>query len=217
MTDLLRSQTEGFRPVDAWSIPLEPHETDDAQAWAWGCFDAMSPAITLLKIRDAIVRRFGGVTWTGADGFLDDLRATSGASSGQSASDNADTVAGQDDDDVVASVDSRMNSVGNSVDDDVTAGNLSDQPGDPGDSPAGRPFPWTSLKGDREVVFGIDDKHLDFRLGIATLNDRVTVTTMFRLHNALGRLYWSVIRLFHPLIVLAMLRRVQVPERQPVV
>jgi len=167
MTDLLRSQTERYRPVDAWAAPLGPDETDDADVWAWACFDSMRPAIALLVIRDAIVRFFGGVTWTGPDGFITELRATTGGSAGRSA--------------------------------------------DLGDSSEGGRPPWISLRGDHEVVFGIDDKHLDFRLGIATLDDQVTVTTLFRLHNALGRAYWSVVQLFHPLIVRAMLRQVRVP------
>ncbi len=63
--------------------------------------------------------------------------------------------------------------------------------------------------GDDEVVLGIDDKHLDFRVGIRVTDASCTMTTTVTLHNALGRLYWLPVRWFHPLVVRAVLRRVR--------
>jgi hypothetical protein len=65
------------------------------------------------------------------------------------------------------------------------------------------------------VVTGMDDKHLDFRMAVVidpsgTDPRLVWVVTLVRVHNRLGRVYWAVVRFFHPPIVKAMLRRVPV-------
>ena len=63
----------------------------------------------------------------------------------------------------------------------------------------------------QEVVLGEDDRHLDFRTSIMivpTDDGRLLVTTtVVHCHNKLGRLYLSVIRPFHHVIVRAALRR----------
>ncbi|MDR0593877.1 MAG: DUF2867 domain-containing protein [Bifidobacteriaceae bacterium] len=69
-----------------------------------------------------------------------------------------------------------------------------------------RPFS-TLAASDREVVLGQDDSHLDFRVDLQVHPRFVSVATVVEIHNPLGRLYWSVVRWFHPLIVRAMLRR----------
>lgn len=59
-----------------------------------------------------------------------------------------------------------------------------------------------------EVVVGLDDKHLDFRL-VTTVDEAarsVTLTTVVHLHSPLGRAYWSVVRFFHPVVLRALLR-----------
>ncbi|MDR1635339.1 MAG: DUF2867 domain-containing protein [Bifidobacteriaceae bacterium] len=58
---------------------------------------------------------------------------------------------------------------------------------------------------DREVVLGVDDKHLSFRVGITTADARATITTTVTLSGLLGRPYWAVVRWFHPLVVRATL------------
>lgn len=63
--------------------------------------------------------------------------------------------------------------------------------------------------GDDEVVLGLDDKHLDFRVGIRVLEASAVVTTTVTLHHALGRLYWLPVRWFHPWAVRTLLRRVR--------
>lgn len=63
-----------------------------------------------------------------------------------------------------------------------------------------------------EVVVGLDDRHLDFRL-IVTLRPLVSggqaavVTTLVAPHNALGRAYLAAVAPFHRRIVPAMLNR----------
>ncbi|MDR0592542.1 MAG: DUF2867 domain-containing protein [Bifidobacteriaceae bacterium] len=69
-----------------------------------------------------------------------------------------------------------------------------------------RPFT-TLAAGDGEVVLGEDDSHLDFRVDLQVHPRFVSVATVVEIHNRLGRLYWSVVRWFHPAIVRAMLRR----------
>ncbi|MFE1167965.1 DUF2867 domain-containing protein [Nocardiopsis sp. NPDC058789] len=62
-----------------------------------------------------------------------------------------------------------------------------------------------------EVLLGTDSGHLDFRASVLVDTDdgreTVTLTTVVRLHNRRGRLYWAVVRPLHPLVVRAMLGR----------
>jgi hypothetical protein len=60
-----------------------------------------------------------------------------------------------------------------------------------------------------QVVLGLDDKHLDFRLVIDAAGDGDVVgTTLVRTHNVLGRIYLQLILPFHRLIVPRMMRQV---------
>ncbi|SFB05596.1 Protein of unknown function [Collimonas sp. OK607] len=57
----------------------------------------------------------------------------------------------------------------------------------------------------QEVVLGFDDKHLDFRVSITVAPDgatgtQVTVTTVVKTNNLLGRVYLAVIMPFHRVI-----------------
>jgi len=62
-----------------------------------------------------------------------------------------------------------------------------------------------------EVLLGLDDRHLDFRISVRILDhegDHVgVVSTLIRFHGALGRAYFLPVRPAHRLIVPAMLRR----------
>lgn len=62
-----------------------------------------------------------------------------------------------------------------------------------------------------EVLLGLDDRHLDFRISVRALDDGRTrlgiVTTLVRFHGVLGRAYFVPVRPAHRLIVPAMLRR----------
>lgn len=63
-----------------------------------------------------------------------------------------------------------------------------------------------------EIVMGEDDKHLDFRLSLLCSSPspqgrRLTVSTVVRCHNRLGRAYIFAIAPFHRCIVRACLRR----------
>jgi hypothetical protein len=72
-----------------------------------------------------------------------------------------------------------------------------------------RPFPELA-RTDSEVVLGMDDLHLDFRVGVHVVpvadGVRLTVGTVVRFHNAFGRLYFLPVRAAHPVIVRTMLR-----------
>lgn len=61
-----------------------------------------------------------------------------------------------------------------------------------------------------EIILGEDDKHLDFRVSLLITQDGqrkiVTVTTMVKYHNALGRCYFFFVKPFHRLIVPMTLR-----------
>ncbi|HWW99429.1 DUF2867 domain-containing protein [Collimonas sp.] len=59
---------------------------------------------------------------------------------------------------------------------------------------------------EREVVLGFDDHHLDFRISIKVAPDgpeatQVTVSTIVKTNNLLGRSYLATIMPFHRLIV----------------
>jgi hypothetical protein len=170
MTDLLRSQTEGYRVVDAWAAPISPQESDDAGEWAWACVSAMPGPAILLTARNTLVRLFGGVPVTGRN-----------------------TVGGEIHRAFVSHTD-RNPEPGNTSPEDERMG-------------------WISLHGDHEVVVGMDDKHLDFRLGLSTFDGQISITTLFQPHNWIGQAYWSIVRLFHRHIVRAMLRQARVPEK----
>ena len=61
-----------------------------------------------------------------------------------------------------------------------------------------------------EVLLGLDDRHLDFRISIRTLDHgherQGVVSTLVRFRGALGRAYFLPVRPAHRLIVPAMLR-----------
>lgn len=69
-------------------------------------------------------------------------------------------------------------------------------------------------KTDTEIVFGEDDKHLDVRvdllLGKNGQNEeekKITVTTVVRLHNRLGKCYFFVIKPVHRTVVPMILKQ----------
>jgi Protein of unknown function (DUF2867) len=59
-----------------------------------------------------------------------------------------------------------------------------------------------------EVLLGADDRHLDFRCGVAVepAARLLRVTTTVRLHGWRGRAYFLPVRVLHPLVVRAMIR-----------
>lgn len=68
-------------------------------------------------------------------------------------------------------------------------------------------------KNKHEVVFGMPDKHLTFHAslwcGEKDVNGQtLTITTVVKYNNSLGRLYFFFIRPFHKIIICSMLKRV---------
>lgn len=61
----------------------------------------------------------------------------------------------------------------------------------------------------QEALIATSDAHLDFwaAVGVDPDAQRLSLTTVVKLHNVRGRLYWAVVRLLHPLVVAGMLRR----------
>ncbi len=72
-------------------------------------------------------------------------------------------------------------------------------------------FPIVS-ESDAQIVVGMNDRHLDFRCVIDIADhdagQDVTIATIIRRHNWLGRTYLAIIMPFHRLIVRAALARV---------
>ena len=58
-------------------------------------------------------------------------------------------------------------------------------------------------KTENEVIFGEDDKHLNFRVSLFLdrQNNLLTVSTLVKIHNALGHVYMLAIKPFHKIIV----------------
>lgn len=72
------------------------------------------------------------------------------------------------------------------------------------------PFPELA-RTDSEILLGLDDRHLDFRVSVRVEDTAASISTVVLIHNAFGRAYWSVVRWFHPVLVRATVRRVRSP------
>lgn len=72
--------------------------------------------------------------------------------------------------------------------------------------PTGSPFEVREVTG-HEALLGFDDRHLDFRVGVAVdpLAGLVRVVTTVRLKGWRGRLYFAPVRVAHPVVVQSML------------
>jgi hypothetical protein len=59
-----------------------------------------------------------------------------------------------------------------------------------------------------EALIAADDRHLDFRCGVAVDAGMrlVRITTTVKLHGWRGRLYFAPVRLVHPIVVRSMVR-----------
>lgn len=61
-----------------------------------------------------------------------------------------------------------------------------------------------------EVLLGLDDRHLNFRVAVLTTEHQVVaLTTAVHFHNRAGRVYFAGIAPFHRAVVRALLRRAQ--------
>ena len=69
------------------------------------------------------------------------------------------------------------------------------------------PFP-VEAENDQELIAGFDDKHLDFRVSVMSVDGRVYLGTWVHPHNCGGRLYLKAIMPFHILIARNALARV---------
>ena len=63
------------------------------------------------------------------------------------------------------------------------------------------------LRTDDEVLLGLDDRHLDFRVSVMVRDGMVTASTAVYLHSSLGRAYFAPVRLIHPIVMRALVRR----------
>jgi Protein of unknown function (DUF2867) len=73
-------------------------------------------------------------------------------------------------------------------------------------------FPLLAQSAD-QIVMGLNDRHLDFRLRVDVRNDddgrqSITATTAVKTHNLLGRTYLTLILPFHRIIVRTMLAQI---------
>jgi RimJ/RimL family protein N-acetyltransferase len=62
-----------------------------------------------------------------------------------------------------------------------------------------------------ELMLGADDRHLSFRIGLKICDRTLHLTTTVQIHNRLGRVYWSIVRLVDPIVQRRILRRCPLP------
>ncbi|MFP3990785.1 DUF2867 domain-containing protein [Streptomyces sp. E11-3] len=64
-------------------------------------------------------------------------------------------------------------------------------------------------RAEREILLGQDAGHLDFRASLLVdeAARRVTLSSVVRIHNRRGRIYWAVVSKVHPFMARTMLRR----------
>lgn len=75
-------------------------------------------------------------------------------------------------------------------------------------------------RSENETVSSLDDKHLLFYVSVRLVREtpetaRVMMGTIVHLHNRLGKVYFTVIRPFHKIIVQSSLKRVLRKLQQP--
>lgn len=68
-------------------------------------------------------------------------------------------------------------------------------------------FPITYEDAD-QLVLGVDDSHLNFRISFVRHDDRIHMATWVHRNNTLGRAYLAVIMPFHVLIVRDCMKRI---------
>ncbi|MDK3018016.1 DUF2867 domain-containing protein [Pseudodonghicola flavimaris] len=59
-----------------------------------------------------------------------------------------------------------------------------------------------------EIIVGMDDRHLDFRITVLKAGGLVHLSTWVHRNNALGHFYLALIKPFHVLILKSALRRI---------
>ena len=65
-----------------------------------------------------------------------------------------------------------------------------------------------AAKNDDETVVLLTDKHLDAYISVRVVGRTVSVATLVRFRNRLGRVYFTLIRPFHAAVVCSTLKRV---------
>ena len=66
-------------------------------------------------------------------------------------------------------------------------------------------------RNDNEIVMAEKDKHLDFRVSVLVNREvdkaTISLTTLVKYNNGLGRLYFFPVKPFHRIIVMSLLKR----------
>ena len=69
----------------------------------------------------------------------------------------------------------------------------------------------------QRLIAGFDDSHLDFRIVVDVAGNaasrQVTLTTLVKTNNLLGRIYLALITPFHKLVARGMMARIEQPAR----
>jgi len=74
-------------------------------------------------------------------------------------------------------------------------------------------FP-VETENEQELIAGFDDKHLEFRISVLSIEGRIYLATWVQPHNIGGRIYLKTILPFHILIVRNALARVRAGSMQ---
>lgn len=76
------------------------------------------------------------------------------------------------------------------------------------------PFP-IDQRNDHEIILGLDDSHLNFRISILTTGTQAYCATWVHRNNWLGRIYLAAIMPFHVLIVRNAVSQIWRPDTKP--
>ncbi|MGD9864254.1 MAG: DUF2867 domain-containing protein [Pseudodonghicola sp.] len=75
-------------------------------------------------------------------------------------------------------------------------------------------FP-VEFESEQEVIVGMDDRHLDFRVTVLKTDGIVHIATWVHRNNALGQAYLALIMPFHRLILRSAIRRIAAAAQAP--
>ena len=66
---------------------------------------------------------------------------------------------------------------------------------------------------ENEIIAGDDDKHLDFRVSVLKKDEELIVSTLVHYNNIFGKVYMTLIKPFHKLVIKVMIKNAVKKER----
>ncbi len=57
-----------------------------------------------------------------------------------------------------------------------------------------------------ELIAGEDENHLNFRVSVLKDGDKLTISTLVKINNWLGKIYFFIVKPFHKIVVVSMIK-----------